>query len=117
MSFLLTHIMYYLRSDLIQCSSGSGDNLIWNTKDEEMWCAIYRNGFTYILANTETNESRQIKIYHDKMPDWVNVEELNSDGRYFAFRIKYSDVSSDLTIKTKCQQINSPAWDMVNLSP
>ncbi len=118
----LSAFRYYLRPDLLACSSKADEYLIIHgaleRSNEDFWSEVYKQGYTYI-AYEENYSLRHLNIdLHRALastPDWVLLEKRSEtfEGYFSTYKIIYKD--PPYRINMECS-IDNGIW-LVNEIP
>lgn len=114
--FTLSAFRYYLRPDLLACSSRHDEyrslQVLANNDIENFWVELYKYGFKYI-----TFESRYSKIHmgfnffpeNDSVPDWMHLELLSI---YPSNSASYEIIVNKppIFMQKQCTQTSSGIW-------
>lgn len=112
--FLASYYRYWLRPDLLQCVSGTGDytKVIESNTNEERWLTLYQEGFLYLLADRHTHAAFLDNLNLDDPPAWVELNLLYEDGKLRLYELDFNNPPAS-QLRT-CRQIHPPAWDVVD---
>jgi hypothetical protein len=115
--FLFSYFRFWLRPDLIQCSSGARDEIPWDGKDFEkywlegsgkFWSKLYENGFTYLFID---NSLLSTMVFKAK-PDWVTIEEVYPQSEHGgAYHLVYRNAPGEVRLTT--HEVSQGAWDVI----
>ncbi len=110
--YLASYYRYWLRPDLLQCSAQPEDRQgLGADTPEERWAALYQRGFRYLVIDRGTHSLLLERYDPKRMPPWLTLVPLYSEGNYAAFRLDSSDPSHQPELV--CRQVHPPAWEVV----
>ncbi|GAB4539655.1 MAG: hypothetical protein Fur002_05100 [Anaerolineales bacterium] len=114
---------YYLRSDLLACSSSREE--IKSLRDlskigmNAFWEEAYRQGYTYITYE-ENYGIRHLYIESipvpETAPNWLKLETLYASPDESIFLYRLSAENPPTSVKTACKKNNAGIWTLVSLA-
>lgn len=105
-----TTYKYFLRADLIQCSSSREDvgRIVDAPTDAAAWSEILIRGFDYVLIDSrDSSAARLAEVIGKPEPSAVVAEALFADGPLTLYKILRRDAGYE------CRQERAPAWTVV----
>lgn len=120
--FTLSAFRYYLRPDLLACSSRHDEYQLLqsmaNNNPSQFWTEVYRLGFKYV-----TFEPRYSKVHlgfhlipgNENVPDWMELIPLyNQPPGYSSYEIR-TKKTPPLSVEITCKQNSGGVWGLQSI--
>jgi hypothetical protein len=110
---LAAYYRYWLRPDIIQCSSQAEEEAALRELPSmgDRWSYFYDRGFRYLVVDTLTHAYILDVLDIHRMPEWLEVTPLFDGDTFLAYRFDSTDPARPRL--ATCIQVDAPAWEVV----
>jgi hypothetical protein len=109
--FLATAHRYWLRDDLLQCSSKEEDiNAAYPITGHDFWIEFYNRGFSFLFIDKVTHNTFLDKLNVKDLPDWVKLTVFVDKPPVLIYHIDFSNPPTNVDPLTCKQLPSSTIW-------
>lgn len=110
---LAAYYRYWMRSDLLQCTSTEEELKQLRGKSAELfWLSLCQRGFEYVVIDKTTHGSLMKNLEKENIPSWVKISPQWDEGNFLIFHLEFENPPWAPVIE--CRQENPPAWKLVD---
>jgi hypothetical protein len=90
--FVVGYYTYWLRPDLLLCINDASDfTLLENSSPEEIWSAIYDQGFKHVAVQKMTHKKYLARLDPSQTPKWLHVSSEFNESDMPIFHLKATE--------------------------
>jgi hypothetical protein len=111
--YLASYQHYWLRGDLLQCTTNQNDPVLSDATGEQLWLQLYQNGFKYVFIDEATHSYIVNQLALDDLPEWVSLETKYNESPLSVYKIIFNNPPSTVQ-PARCQRLpSSTIWEVV----
>ena len=115
--YLASYQHYWLRDDLLQCSSNNLDMIgSANVTGDRLWLELYQRGFTYLLIDETTHSIFFLeRVDVQRPPTWlILIPIYDVQGKLLVYHMEFSNAPSTIAPMTCQRRPSSTIWEVVS---